>query len=250
MKNKNRSCSSILFKSIIGIAIFLGIVYLAASRYIFMPWEEHGHPQFSHVRGIDISRHQKHINWDKLADAEIDGDKISFVYIKATEGKKYRYGLFFRNNFREARTHGILRGAYHYWRNTEPEAQAEAFIKRVKLRKGDLAPMLDVEEIPNENNIEKFQKDVLKWLDIIERHYGIRPIIYAYRDFVWKYLDSEEFEKYPLWIAHHYVKRPVYFDDWEIWQYSDRGRISGIDNNVDINVFNGTRKELEQLTIK
>ena len=53
-----------------------------------MPWEEHGHPQFSHVRGIDISSHQKDIEWNKLADAEIDGDKISFVYIKATEGKK------------------------------------------------------------------------------------------------------------------------------------------------------------------
>ena len=73
------------------------------------------------VYGIDISHHQKEIDWSKVRTYE--GHPIQFVYMKATEGTtiqdpKYAY------NLEEARKNGFPVGAYHYFVTTTPPEEA------------------------------------------------------------------------------------------------------------------------------
>lgn len=249
MKQKNTSCLIKLIRGFFTFVIFLGIIYIIADRYIYMPWQKFKHPQISDVRGIDVSKWQNNINWQKVGDAKISGDKISFVIIRATNG--VRSDRKFYRNFRNARKQGFVCGAYHFWwYNVSPEKQARHYINTVKLRKGDFAPIVDLEEYPKNYDINKFHRNVLKWLDIIEKHYGVTPIIYANHQFKNKYLASEEFDRYPFWLAHYNVKKPRYLGDWKIWQYTKTGKVKGIKGNVDLDIFDGTYEDLLKLTLQ
>jgi GH25 family lysozyme M1 (1,4-beta-N-acetylmuramidase) len=82
-------------------------------------------------------------------------------------------------NWRETKSRGYLRGAYHYYRpNEKSTLQFEKFSSEVKLEEGDLPPVLDVEEIGRYGS-ENLRNGVLNWLALAEQHYGVKPIIYT-----------------------------------------------------------------------
>lgn len=202
------------------------------------------------IHGIDISHHQGRINWEVLKNqALIERSPIRFILIKATEGSD-RLDPCFADNFQQAYDYGFTRGAYHFYsRFSSPEAQARWFIANVPLEKGDLPPVLDVEHKPNDVSVEQFQADVLAWLDIVEQHYGVPPIIYTYYKFKLANLDSPMFDRYPYWIAHYYVDRVEYKGEWKFWQHTDAGRLPGIKGYVDLDIYNGSYYDLRKLTI-
>ena len=61
--------------------------------------------------------------------------------------------------------------------------------------------------------------------------------------------DGKEFEKYPFWIAHYYVKELEYEGEWSFWQHTDVGEVDGINGYVDVDVFNGSSSEFEDLLL-
>jgi len=200
------------------------------------------------VRGIDISHYQDDIDWDKLRNASISGTPVSFIFVKATEGANL-LDVNFNQNFYYARKHEFVRGAYHFFStHSSAEKQARYFCKMVQLEDDDLPPVLDVETI-EPYSIQTLQSEVLKWLQIVEKHYGVTPILYTSYKFRTDYLGSPAFDKYYYWIAHYYVKNLTYQGKWHFWQHTDAGKIDGIKGYVDINVFNGTYKQLMQLTV-
>lgn len=204
-------------------------------------------PEGYSVYGVDISHHQGNINWGKLKSGEQSGPAISFAYIKATEGCSHT-DTQFTNNWKAAKKHGFMRGAYHYFSTqTQGEKQARKFISLVKLEPGDLPPMIDVEEKPKDT--VKYRKELKKFIETIEKHYGVKPIIYTNKKFHDRYIENH-FDDYPLWIARYDVSDPGINKEWIIWQFSEDGRLPGIKEKVDINVFNGTLEELEKLRIK
>lgn len=200
------------------------------------------------VHGIDVSHHQGTIDWQAVKATETQNYPIRFVFMKATEGGDYKDRRF-AENFREAREAGLVRGAYHFYNpNTDPIRQADFFISQVTLEKGDLAPVLDIERKPR--NKAQLQADLIKFLNRLEQHYGVRPIIYTSYRYMERYLDSPEFARYPLWIAHYYVEALSYEGSWQFWQHTDYGTVPGITESVDLNVFNGSLSELQQYTIR
>ena len=127
--------------------------------------------------------------------------------------------------------------------------QAENFIKIVDLKPGDLPPVLDVEQT-NGISKELIRKELKTWLDIVENNYHIRPIIYTNIDF-YKQNMGDEFDDYPLWVAHYYQPRqPRIKRDWVFWQHNDNGRVNGILSPVDFNVYSGDSVAFRQLLIK
>ena len=208
------------------------------------------YPEGYEIHGIDISHHQGKINWKKLKDKGlIDGYPIRFVMIKATEGAS-RIDANFRSNFYNAREHGFTRGAYHFYSVHSPaKAQAEFFIRHVKLENGDLSPVLDVENKPKNQTDEEFHKSIKLWLNMVESHYGVKPIIYTYYKFKKRHLDDDFFDQYPYWIAHYYVEKVEYQGEWKFWQHTDAGRLPGIKGNVDFNIYNGSFYDLRKMTI-
>ena len=208
------------------------------------------YPEGYEIHGIDISHHQGKIDWQKLKDKGlIDGYPIRFVMIKATEGAS-RIDANFRSNFHNAREYGFTRGAYHFYSVHSPaKAQAEFFIHNVKLENGDLPPVLDVEHKPSNQTDEEFKESIQLWLNMVEFHYGVKPIIYTYYKFKTRYLDDDVFDQYPYWIAHYYVEKVDYQGEWKFWQHTDAGRLPGIKGDVDFNIYNGSFYDLRKMTI-
>ncbi len=208
------------------------------------------YPEGYEIHGIDISHHQGQIDWEELKDnGQIDKYPVRFIYVKATEGASI-IDENFRDNFHQAREYGFTRGAYHFYSVHSPaKAQAEFFIKNVKLENGDLPPVLDVEHKPKNQSDEAFKASVLEWLEIVEKHYHIKPIIYTYYKFKLKYLSDSAFDSYPYWIAHYYVEQVEYEGPWKFWQHTDNGRLAGIKGTVDFNIYNGSFYDLRKLTI-
>lgn len=201
------------------------------------------------IHGIDISHHQGEINWDKLRNAMVDKSPVRFVMIKATEGGDF-LDENFEENFYQAREHGFMRGAYHFWSNKNgAREQAYFFLEKVPLEVGDLPPVLDVENKPDDVSTEDFQRDILTWLHIVEDRYHVKPIIYTYYKFKEDYLSDERFDDYPYWIAHYYVKQVEYKGRWKFWQHTDVGKLPGIRGFVDLDVYNGSYYDLKRLAI-
>ena len=201
------------------------------------------------VHGIDISHHQGDINWERLAALQQADIPIRFVFIKATEGGDHEDKRF-DENFAAAREQGFIRGAYHFYNPaTDPVVQADFFISHVPLEKGDLPPVIDVEKAPSRLQQRTFYAQLSLFLFRLEAHYGVRPIIYTSYKFKERYLAVPELDRYPLWIAHYHVEHPGYQGEWAFWQHTDRAVLPGIDEKTDLNVFHGSLKELQSLTL-
>ena len=238
------------------VVVFSGIFYYFFIRPYAYRWKPcygmkgygvcipHGYK----VHGIDISHYQGDVNWKMLEQTRQGQFPIQFIFMKATEGGDYPDKRFVAN-FDSAKAHGFIRGAYHFYNpKTDPNKQADFFINSVKLEPGDLPPVLDIEK--KSKDIGKLQADLKLWLRRIENHYGVKPIIYASYKFKTKYLNDSVFNSYPYWIAHYYVDSVQYKGDWKFWQHTDVGTLPGIEEQVDLNIFNGGLEGLDALRIK
>jgi lysozyme len=206
------------------------------------------------VPGIDVSYWDAGIDWPKV---RATGQR--FIFAKATEGDFYSDPTFDDNWF-GAKSAGLLRGAYHFFRcNVDARKQADYFINYVRTVKddGELPPVLDLESNDGQKK-EKIIPAVKLWLDRVEAAFGKKPIIYSGQYFLQDYLSEAGggppawAKDYPLWLAQYpnqYVEGskpflPRGWFRWTIWQYSEKGRVNGINADVDMNLFNGTLEEL------
>lgn len=205
--------------------------------------EEHA----DYIYGIDISQYQGIIRW---LDVNTIYDKIpiDFIFIRATMGEKAKDKQY-AVNWKAAQSRAKLRGAYHYFRPNENSIrQARNFINTVKLSSGDLPPVLDIEERPRKQSMDSLKVGLKRWLNEVEKHYGVRPILYSGDSYFTDFLEKE-FSDYVLWIANYnfWLDKPR--KHWGFWQFSERGRVSGINGHVDLNMFKGNMEELEAMAV-
>ncbi|MGD9915377.1 MAG: GH25 family lysozyme [Rhizobiaceae bacterium] len=199
------------------------------------------------VHGVDVSRWQGEIDWEKLRS-----QGANFAYIKATDGGDHLDPMF-RQNWRGAHKAGLRRGAYHffYWCRSAGE-QADWFIRNVPKVEGALPPVIDVEYNHLSNCKKRLSRKLVLekmkvFMDRLEAHYGQRPVIYTAPDFYRDNL-SGEFKDYPFWlraVAQHPSK--VYPNrKWVFWQYSGSGLSHGVEGKIDLNVFHGSEGQWHQ----
>ena len=209
----------------IGAAVFVLGFYVCCIRPFSYRWKPcYGTkaygvclPSGFSVHGFDVSHHQGDIDWAQLQHTQVAPSPIRFVFMKASEGGDFSDTTFL-HNFDMARRYGFIRGAYHFFNpKTDPIRQADFNLKR--------------------------------WLDRVEQHYKVKPILYTSYKFKNRYLNDSVFNAYPYWIAHYYVDSVEYSGKWTFWQHTDVGRLPGIDERVDLNVFNGDLEQLKQLLI-
>lgn len=196
------------------------------------------------LHGIDVSHYQSYIHWPTIA-----GQEIAFVFVKATEGMQM-YDTLYCHNWDAIRAAGLKRGAYHFYRpNVSPHLQAANFTFWVELERGDLPPVLDVEVIDGVSK-HKLLEGIKTWLELVEIHYGVKPILYTNLK-LYNQLLAGQFDEYPIWIARYNTRQPILAcgRDWQFWQYGNRGRLEGIQGYVDFNVFSGNRRELDSLCV-
>ncbi|TAF69031.1 MAG: glycoside hydrolase family 25 protein [Flavobacterium sp.] len=198
--------------------------------------------------GIDVSEYQGKISWSYVDTIE-NQYPLHFVFIRATAGND-AVDRRFKRNWEGAKKNKMIRGAYHYYRPNENSLeQAELFIKTVRLQKGDLPPVLDIEKLPKNQSMTNLKKGLRRWLQAIESHYKVKPIIYTgekyYDDFL-----KEEFSDYLFWIANYNFYREEIQDDWLFWQFTERAAVPGIEGNVDVNIYNGDLQQLQFITVE
>ncbi|MBW6490448.1 MAG: glycoside hydrolase [Lentimicrobium sp.] len=199
-------------------------------------------PAAGKIWGLDLSHHQKTINWNKVAEK-----KPHFIFFKATEGSTHKDTKYYEY-VAQARKHNIITGAYHFFSyQSGGKAQAEHFCKTANLKKGDLPPVLDVEFKNNMPAKAWVTREILDWIKVVEKKYGVKPIIYCECDYFNKYIKKDLGKSYPLWISDFWREPRC---NWTFWQKTDQFKIPGIKGTVDYNVFKGDEGKMKGLLIE
>lgn len=182
------------------------------------------------AEGIDLSHHNGAVDWARLGT-----EPMEFAYLKATEGTDHQDARF-QENWLAATRLGWRTGAYHFYllcRDGAP--QAENFIRQVEVRAGTLPPAVDLEHAhnctPKTSRAETLDQ-LRVFLSALEDEYGAVPVIYTTPAFRAEWLAGEGFERHPLWIRS--LDGPPE-GAYAIWQYSMKGKVSGVKGLVDRN---------------
>lgn len=240
---------SIIYLASAALAIYLITYYLNRPKFVRYAAFGITVPVNYDIHGIDVSHYQAAIDWVAVKNMQDKNIKIGFAFIKATEGLS-KVDAVYRRNWFKAGDAKMARGAYHFFvASKSGKAQAQNFIETVVLEKGDMPPVLDIEQTngASEADIQQRAKD---WLTMVEKQYKVKPIIYTNVDFYQNFL-AGKFDDYPLWVAHYLVKdKPRIKRNWLFWQHNDGGRVNGINAYVDFNVFNGDSTDFTKLLIK
>lgn len=200
------------------------------------------------IQGVDVSHHQGEIDWNRIPKGE-----VQFAFIKATEGGDHKDKRF-EMNWKAAKENGIIPGAYHFFSFCKTgKEQATNIISSAPKESGTLPPAIDLEYGGNcEDRPSKsvFIKELAILSDSIYAHYGERPILYSTPTFYAEYMEGE-MQDHVLW-ARSIFGRPGMSDerDWQFWQFTNKGELSGINGPVDLNVFHGDQNDLERILLR
>ena len=179
----------------------------------------------SHVHGIDMSHYQGKVFWETIGD----NSKMAYVYLKQNIDLAHRYGMKV--------------GSYHFYRARIPQqTQLENFMAQCRPGDQDLLPMIDV-ETKSGMETEEFCDSLFKFLHLVEKAYRQKPLVYTGANFYDNYLLGK-LDSYKLMIAQYSKREPVLRDgrDIEMWQYTGKGKLNGVNGYVDKSRFMGRHR--------
>lgn len=186
-------------------------------------------------RGIDVSKWNGNINWQKVKNAG-----ISFAIVREGYGKKdpKQIDKKFKENVNGAKSVGIPTGVYHYsYAGSVEDAVNEAHfcLENIQGLKLEYPIVFDIEDKEQLKLDNRQRTDIVKaFCGEIEKN-GYYAMFYCNANWLRNYLYKDELlSKYDLWLAQWDVDVP--YVACGIWQKSDKGHIYGISGNVDLNV--------------
>ncbi len=194
------------------------------------------------VRGIDVSNHNDSVDFELVVN-----DGYDFVFIKASEGATYRDPMF-EHNVRAAADAGLCVGAYHFFRQNRTAAeQIQNFLAAVGDTRLDLPLVIDVEdEWGNAGDDPTVTMKRLAGMVHTLRDMGHKVMVYTngngYRKYYKKHLDHDCL----LWLCSFKHPDSLTHLPHVVQQYSHWGKVKGVDGDVDLNVFCGSRKEWQE----
>ena len=196
--------------------------------------------------GIDVSRYNKDIDWEAVADDDIDFAIIRCGYRGSSSGSLVLDSKF-KDNCMGAIKAGIPIGVYFFSQAVnEMEAIEEAsmVVAECKLYHLDLPVFIDSESAGGSGRADKLS---MEDRTVITRAFcetitnsGLEAGVYASKNWWNKRLDYEKLTPYHVWLAE-YTEEPTYEGYYDFWQYTSKGTVDGIDTRVDLNVMYGNR---------
>ena len=197
-------------------------------------------------KGIDVSKHQGNIDWTKVA-----ADGVEFAFIRVglrgygTEGKLVE-DEYFEQNVKGALQAGIKVGVYFYSQAITDEElleEANLVLEKVKPYNIELPIVFDVEKVSggkgraNELSVEERTRLTALFCQTIQDA-GYKPMIYHNMEMGTLMLDLGQLEQYDKWFA--YYNDDLYYPyAYKVWQYSEKGAVDGINEEVDLNIWFG-----------
>ena len=188
------------------------------------------------IKGIDVSRWQGAIDWEKVKN-----DGIAFAILKAGGSDKGFYrDITFDGNYAEAKRVGIAVGAYYFVGKscksaTDGEADARRFIEILKGKQFEYPVYIDF-EAPDTSNKPGNTEAVLAFCKVMEDA-GYYVGVYAsevsgFRD----RLNDGQLQHISHWVARYGKKPKMNANVFHVWQFSSAGRVNGISGNVDMDI--------------
>ena len=194
----------------------------------------------------DVSKHQGNIDWTKVA-----ADGVEFAFIRVglrgygTEGKLVE-DEYFEQNVKGALQAGIKVGVYFYSQAITDEElleEANLVLEKVKPYNIELPIVFDVEKVSggkgraNELSVEERTRLTALFCQTIQDA-GYKPMIYHNMEMGTLMLDLGQLEQYDKWFA--YYNDDLYYPyAYKVWQYSEKGAVDGINEEVDLNIWFG-----------
>ena len=192
-------------------------------------------------RGIDVSNWSGDINWREVRDAGIE-----VAIIQASEGTFYR-DPYLHEFYNGAKENGIKVGFYHFFNpgsSPTPSEQARYFVDTIRGLDSDLKLVLDLEQTGGLDNYE-VTRQAIEFLEEVRNYSGLDVAIYTYTNFAqYNLYEGLGLSEYPLWIAQLSEggpsPNPIWGNKYVAWQYSDTGRVRGINASTDLDlVYDG-----------
>lgn len=193
--------------------------------------------------GIDVSYYQGDIEWSRVRSAG-----VAFAFIRISDGATIADPRFVAN-WRGAKQAGVLRGVYQFFRPEEdPIVQASVVVRALRQHGlGELPPVIDI-EVTGGLPLARVVANARVWIEHVRSQLGVEPIVYT-NPGMWRWTGANGLARQPLWVAHYTTNCPSVpapWSQWTFWQYTDTGRVDGIDALVDLNVFPGSADELRR----
>lgn len=194
--------------------------------------------------GIDVSYFQENIDWTKVKNAGIDFVMLRLGFRGYSEEGKLVVDEKFHQYMKEAQAAGLDTGIYFFSQAvSEEEAREEAEFVYQECKNYTLACPIafDTEKIKGDtartDNLkpEELTDITIAFCEKI-KEYGYEPMIYANAKWLTTKLQLECLTDYSVWYAD-YQENPLYPYTFEMWQYTETGRVDGIEGNVDLNIW-------------
>ncbi len=193
------------------------------------------------VLGIDVSKWQKEIDWDKVKNEGVDFAIIRCGYRGSVTGSLVE-DPYFEQNIKGARAAGIKVGVYFFTQAVnEVEAVEEASMVISLVRDYELQypVFIDTEGAGGNGRADSLNVEertaVCEAFCTTVKNAGLEAGVYASRNWYNNKLTVSTLESYAIWLAE-YRSVPLYQGYYQMWQYTSKGKINGINGNVDLNV--------------
>ena len=189
--------------------------------------------------GIDVSTHQKEIDWKKVYQSGVEFAMIRAGYGRYTAGKDQQ-DKYFVQNYNNAKANGLKVGVYHYSYATTVEgakAEAEFCLNILNGRQLDLPVAFDIEDPRHSGLSQQLITDMIVAFCETIKAGGYQPMVYSYASFINNNIDYSRTSNYPIWVAHINTDKPSCEYPYLMWQYSHTGYVPGVKGNVDLNVW-------------
>lgn len=186
------------------------------------------------IKGIDVSKHNGSIDWNKVKDDGIEFAIIRIGYGGSEPVKDER----FEENYKNAKANGLKVGTYLYsYANSESDVEAEvnSILKWLDGKTFDLPFYLDVEDNKKQGklSVNELTNYVYNICERIEKA-GYFTGIYASKNWLETKLDMNKLNRFTVWLAQ-WSSNPTYQGSYAMWQYTSDGCVNGISGRVDMN---------------
>lgn len=190
--------------------------------------------------GIDVSEWQGNINWEKVKNTGISFAMIRCGY-REIVGNNFYEDAKFRKNIEEATRVGLQVGVYFYGTaRNEKEALEEAEFTVNLIKDYNITyPVVYDAEVFNRGRLVNVSNstitdNILTFTETVAS-YGYETMVYSYYDALTNILDTGKFDGKLIWLSH-FSETTGYTGNYNMWQYTEEGRVDGISTNVDLNI--------------
>ena len=220
-------------KFILGMIIFVFVFSIQINHtYALSPKSDLSY------EGIDVSNWQGHINYE-----EVKNSGIQVVYIKASQGTNIK-DAYFDINYENAKANGLYVGFYHYLTATnieEAREEANFFVSVISGKIPDCKLVLDYETFGGVGK-EEINNIARTFMERVEELTNKEVILYSDLSNARDTFDTSLAEDYELWIAYYEDRNRLINIEtsWNTYigiQYTDRGRVNGINGSVDRDLY-------------